>query len=198
MGLRLSVALAFLAIGALPVNAQLKKYDVKAGIVTYETTTMEGRVPVSGKVILYFDRYGSVECKETYVGGILKESTICDGQMLYHVVHDQRIVFKLGPASKGTEVRFDSDTALALDKTEGRIKMLPSVTVAGKICQAYEQSGRDGNTKYAGWDHIIFRLDREAPDTQYSLRAVSFVETNQVSESKFVPPPGYTERMPHF
>ncbi|HUI65207.1 MAG TPA: hypothetical protein VL126_10225 [Bacteroidota bacterium] len=198
MGLRLTVALALLACGTLPLNAQWKKYDVKAGIITYETVTMEARVPVSGKVIVYFDRYGSMECKETYVGGILKESTICDGRMLYHVVHDQRTVFKLGPASKGTEVRFDSDTAVALDRSEGRIKMLPSTTIAGKLCQAYEQSGPQGKTKYAGWDHILFRLDREVPDNLYSLRAVSFVETNQVPESKFVPPPWYTERMPHF
>lgn len=200
MGIRNFVLLVFalLASGTLCSNAQWKKYEVKSGIITYETISLEGRVHVSGKVVLYFDQYGALECKDVYVGGILKESAMCDGRVVYSIIHDQRTVFKLGPATTGTEVRFDWDAMPVPNRAERQIKRLPNMTVAGKLCEVYEQSSPGGKTKYAGWGHILLLLERNLSDNQYMMKAESFVETNQVPESKFVPPPGYTERLPHF
>ena len=116
---RLAVALFISCALVLPsrLSAQDRKYDVKSGTITYETRTHQGGLEIQGEVILYFDDYGRLECKETYLGGMLKESVLCDGKTVYTLLHEQRIVFRRGPANRGTEVRFDWE---ALPASENR------------------------------------------------------------------------------
>jgi hypothetical protein len=180
------------------LDAQEKKYDIKSGIITYETTTLDGRVQVAGRIVLYFDQYGCQECKDTYVNGMLKESVLCDGKTVYTLWHDQRIVFKRGPASRGTEVRFDWDALPSGEKAAGHIKRLPPLTMAGKVCEAFERITPEGVITCAGANHILLYCERNLKGETSVMRAVAVDETKSVPAWKFVPPPGYVEKETHF
>jgi len=179
-------------------TAQERKYDVKSGIITYETMTLEGRLRVAGRIVLYFDQYGQMECKDTYVNGMLKESVLCDGRTVFTLWHDQRVVFRRGPATQGTEVRFDAETIPVTDRGDAVVHRLPSMTVAGKSCDAYERVTRGGSAKYAGADHILLYCSRNLKGEEWEMKAVSIDVTTKVPASKFNPPAGYTERETHF
>jgi len=189
---------SFLGLLLQGASAQEKKYDVKSGIVTYETTTLEGRVRVAGRIVLYFDQYGQMECKDTYVNGMLKESVLCDGRTVYTLWHDQRIVFRRGPATQGTEVRFDPESMPLTDRGEAVVHRLPSMSFAGRSCEAYERVTRAGSTKYAGADHIMLYCERSVRGEEWVMKAVSIDVTAKVPAWKFAPPAGYTERETHF
>jgi hypothetical protein len=180
------------------LNAQERKYDVKSGIITYETTTLEGRLQIAGRVVLYFDDFGRLECKDTYVNGMLKESVLCDGKTVYTLWHDQRIVFKRGPATRGTEVRFDLEAVPLSERAEGRVKKLPSMTFAGRVCEAYERTTTGGVIRYAGADHVLMYCERITSAENWVMKAVSVDQTKIIPPSKFLPPPGYVERETHF
>ncbi len=192
------IVIALGAIMASRLDGQVRKYDLKSGIITYETTTLEGRLEIAGRIILYFDQYGRLECKDTYVNGMLKESVLCDGRTVYTLWHDQRIVFKKGPSSRGTEVRFDWEALPPSEKAEGLVKKLPAMTIAGKVCEAFERITSGGVIRYAGVDHILLYCERNLKGENWVMKAVSFDETTAVPPWKFAPPAGYVERKTHF
>ena len=194
----LAVVIASCSFLTSRLDAQEKKYDIKSGIITYETMTLEGHVQIAGRIVLYFDQYGRQECKDTYVNGILKESVLCDGRTVYTLWHDQRIVFKRGPANRGTEARFDWEALPPGEKTEGHIKKLPAMTMAGMVCDAFERITPTGNIKYAGANHILLYCERNLKGENWVMKAVSVDETKSVPAWKFVPPPGYVEKETHF
>ena len=194
----LAVVIALFSILHFRLDAQEKKYDVKSGIITYETSTMEGRIQIAGRIVLYFDQYGRQECKDTYVNGMLKESVLCDGRTVYTLWHDQRIVFKRGPANRGTEVRFDWEALPSTEKADGHLKKLPPMTLAGKVCEAFERTTPGGVITYAGADHILLYCERNLKGENWVMKAVSVDETKSVPAWKFLPPPGYVERETHF
>ena len=177
---------------ALPAGAQEKKYDVKSGIVTFETLTSEGRVTVVGKIVLYFDDYGRKECKDTYVGGYLKESVLSDGKDVYTVWHDKRVVFKRGPTSAGTEVRFDWE---GIPKNRRMtLKKLPDIVVADQPCEMYERAGGASTVRLAGWNHILLYREDSRSGGARIVRAVKVEPTNTIPYSKFLHPPTYDEK----
>ncbi len=196
--LAMAAVLAFAFCAPSRVHAQDRKYDVKSGTITYETTTQEGRLQIAGRVVLYFDEYGRQECKDTYVNGMLKESVLCDGKTVYTLWHEQRIVFKRGPATRGTEVRFDIESLPLSERLEGHVRKLPSMVVAGKVCEAFERTTSAGVIRYAGADHVLMYCERNLNGENWVMKAVSMDETKPVPPSKFVPPPGYVERETHF
>jgi hypothetical protein len=200
MTARLSVTLAIAFVSLMPfrLDAQENKYDIKSGIITYETLTVEGRVQIAGRIVVSFDQYGRLECKDTYVGGMLKESVLCDGRTVYTVLHDQRIVFRRGPATRGTEVRFDWEAMPVSEKSQGHAKKISSMNVAGKICEAFERTVPQGKVTYAGVDHILLYCERNLQGENWVMKAVSVEEPKTIPAWKFVPPPGYTEREAHF
>jgi hypothetical protein len=193
-----AIVMAFALLLPSRLDAQDRKYDVKSGIITYETLTQEGRVQITGRVVLYFDDYGRLECKDTYVNGMLKESVMCDGRTVYTLWHDQRIVFKRGPANRGTEVRFDWEALPVSEKTEGHIKKLPPMTMAGKVCEAFERFTPGGVIVYAGADHILLYCERNLKGENWVMKAVTVDQTKSVPGWKFLCPAGYVEKETHF
>jgi len=200
MTTRLSVAIAIAFVSMLPfrLDAQENKYDVKSGIITYETITVEGHVQIAGRIVVSFDQYGRLECKDTYVGGMLKESVLCDGKTVYTVLHEQRIVFKRGPATRGTEVRFDWEAMPVSERTEGHARKIPSMIVAGRACEAFERTTPQGKVTYAGADHILLYCERNLQGENWVMKAVSVEKPATVPSWKFAPPAGYTEREARF
>jgi hypothetical protein len=54
------------AAGMEASDSPYKKYDIKSGIITFETTMEMAGMNIKTKTILYFDDYGIKECQEEY------------------------------------------------------------------------------------------------------------------------------------
>lgn len=180
------------SVSAMPAGAQSRKYDVKSGIVTFETFTTEGRVTTVGKIVLYFDDYGRKECKDTYVGGYLKESVLSDGKDTYTVWHDKRVVFKRGPSSAGTEIRFDWEGIPANRRVT--LKKLPDAVIAEHPCEMFEQTRGTSTVRLAGWNHILLYREDIRSGGAWILKAMKVEQPAGIAAGKFRPPPTYDEK----
>ena len=193
--MRLYLVVGTLLLCASLGVAQAKKYDVKSGVVTFETLTTEGRITVVGKIVLYFDDYGRKECKDTYVGGMLTESVLSDGTNTYTIWHERREYFKRGPSTGGTEIRFDWEGIP--DTRKHTLRKLPDVEIANLPCEIYEQSRGTTSVKLAGWNHILLYREDVRSGGSWVLKAVE-VDSVSVPQSKFLPPPTYDEKSAMF
>jgi hypothetical protein len=72
------------------------------------------------------------------------------------------------------------------------------MTVAGKVCDAFESVTPSGVTTYAGTDHILLYCQRNLQGENWLLKAVTIDESAKVPEWKFSPPAGYVEQETHF
>ena len=189
----LALSAAFAILAALPhdAHAQYKKYDIKSGIITFETVIEMGTMKMKNKIMVYFDDYGTKECNESYTGGKLKNSLFSDGQMKYLLLHDQKTVETRGKEYRGTEYRFDWNEIPEKDKTSGMAKKLPNVTVAGKNCESYMVGSSTDKTVYAGWDHVCLMIDISSSTMRSLTKAVKFEENAKVPPEKFAVPAGY-------
>lgn len=186
------IVVALLALFALTAaEAQTKKYDIKSGIITFETTAKMSGMTITNKSIVYFDDYGTKECKESYEGGALKESFFSDGKNLYGVYFADKMATKRGIAYKGTEFRFNWNDISDKDKKAGKAKQLPDLTVAGKKCESFEYSDGGTTTKYAGWSHICLLTDLTSKDITSVTKAVKLDENAKVPAEKFAVPAGF-------
>ncbi len=173
-----------------------KKYDLKSGIITFESMMeMSGMKIPPVKTILYFDDYGSKECKETYEDGKLTESFFSDGKNLFMLSHENKIAVNSGPAYQGTEMRFVWNQVSQSDKDAGKAKQGGKETVAGKECETFtiisEVLGAKTTTKYAGWNHIVLSMELSSADMKSTTKAVKIEENVPVSADKFSVPSGY-------
>jgi len=192
----LALSAAFAILAALPhdAHAQYKKYDIKSGIITFETVIEMGTMKMKNKVMVYFDDYGTKECNENYTGGKLRNSLFSDGQMKYLLLHDQKTVETRGKEYRGTEYRFDWNEIPENDRTSGMAKKLPNVTVAGKNCESYMVGSSTDKTVYAGWDHVCLMIDISNSSMRSLIKAVKFEENAKVPPEKFAVPAGYKMR----
>jgi hypothetical protein len=184
---------ALLALFTLAAaEAQTKKYDIKSGIVTFETTMKMSGITITTKSIVYFDDYGMKECKETYEEDALKESFFSDGKNLYKVIFGNKTAYKVGVPYRGTEMRFDWNDLSSKDIKAGKAKQLPGMTVAGKKCESYEYADAGTTTKYAGWSRICLLMDLTSKGMSSVTKAVKVEENAKVSAEKFKIPAGFT------
>jgi serine protease inhibitor ecotin len=192
----LALSAAFAILAALPhdAHAQYKKYDIKSGIITFETVIEMGTMKMKNKVMVYFDDYGTKECNENYTGGKLRNSLFSDGQMKYLLLHDQKTVETRGKEYRGTEYRFDWNEIPENDRTSGMAKKLPNVTVAGKNCESYMVGSSTDKTVYAGWGHVCLMMDISSSTMRSLIKATKFEENAKVPPEKFAVPAGYKMR----
>jgi hypothetical protein len=185
-----TVAIASVSLAQVPV----KKYDIKSGIVTFESITKIGKMEMKDKLVVYFDDYGMKECKETFSGDKLTESFFSDGKDLYLVKHGNKMAFKRGTASRGTELRVEwTEFGTEKDRSSGVYKKLPAMTVAGKKCEMFEHNDDKGNTtRYGGWNKILLFMDMKTGSMQTTQRAVKVEENVKVPPEKFAVPKGFT------
>lgn len=184
----LLLSLLIVAVGAV---AQTKKYDIKSGIVTFETTMKMAGMTIPQKDIVYFDDFGMKECKDTYKDDKLTESFFSDGQFLYKVIHADKTAYKSGKAYRGTEMKFDWNEISAKDKKDGKAKQVADTKVAGKTCKAYEYSDRGNTTTFAGWNGITLLTDLKSKSMSSVSKAVKIEENAKVPAAKFAVPAGY-------
>ena len=191
-----ALSAAFAMLAALPqdVHAQFKKYDIKSGIITFETAIEMGTMKMKNKTMVYFDDYGMKECHESFNGEKLQNSLFSDGQMKYLLLHDQKTVETRGKESRGTEYRFEWTEIPENDRTSGNAKKLPNVTVAGKNCESYMVGSSTDKTVYAGWGHVCLMIDISNSTMRSLTKAVKFEENAKVPPEKFAVPAGYKMR----
>jgi hypothetical protein len=74
-----------------PLRSQIKKYDIKSGIVTYELNMKMGKMEIKKKTVVYFDDFGMKECRETYSKDNKLEGTyFSDEKNLYSVNYTKK------------------------------------------------------------------------------------------------------------
>lgn len=190
--------LAALVLLTSPVGAQVKKYDVKSGIVTFEQTISMGNMKIKSKVVLLFDDFGMKECKDTYRGDALEESFFSDGTHLFAVKHKQKAAYQRGKASRGTEMRFDWSEVSEKDKKEGKATQLPPVMIAGRTCASFQVVSGSTTSVFAGWKNITLLMDVASKSSRTIVKAVKVEENAAIPPGKFSVPSGYkTEISPY-
>jgi len=185
----LSVAAAVLVVSAM-TQAQIKKYDIKSGVITYESLNSFG---MKMKIVVSFDDYGMKECRDTYLGDKLKESFFSDGKNLYRVNHMEKTGYNTGPAYRGTELRVEwTEFGTEADRKSGKYKKLPPRKIAGKNCEMFEYNDGKGTiTQYGGWNKILLYMDVKMKDIETIQRALKVEENVKVPAEKFSVPKGY-------
>jgi hypothetical protein len=176
-----------------PLRSQIKKYDIKSGIVTYDLVMKVGKMEMKKKTIVSFDDFGMKECRETFSDNKLDESYFSDGKNLYSARHAKKIVFKQGNAYRGTELRVEwSEFGTEKDRQSGKIKKMPAMSIAGKNCESFESNDGKGTvTRYGGWNKILMYLNVKTKSVETVQKAVKVEENAKVSEEKFKVPAGY-------
>src|SRR5258708_24759768 len=144
--------LGALATFAAPLSgwAQQKKYDVKSGIVTFDTLMSVSGMEIKQKAVVTFDDWGTKEKRDTYQGDKLTETLLCDGKDQIKIMHAEKAAYVVGKCSRGTDLRFAWDEIPDADKKPGKAKKLPSMKVAGETCDAVELKEGGTTSRAAG------------------------------------------------
>jgi len=171
-------------------QAQVKKYDIKSGVIIYESINSFG---IKMKIVVSFDDYGMRECMDTYLGDKLKESFFSDGKNLYRVNHMEKTAYNIGPAYRGTELRVEwTEFGTEADRKSGKYKKLPPKKIADKNCEMFEYNDGKGTiTQYGGWNKILLYMDVKMKDMETIQRALKVEENVKVPAEKFEIPNGY-------
>lgn len=172
------------------VRDTIKKYDIKSGIVRYEVILKTISVNMRFHTILYFDDFGSKECKDTYAGDTLTESNMSDGIKTYKIDHLKKVAYYLGKAHFGVEPKFGWDEITVEDKNTGKVKKIPNKMIAGKSCEAYEVKSGIATVTFAGWEKIIMLADISSPGGR-SYTLATYMNTEGSPEEKFIIPAHY-------
>jgi outer membrane lipoprotein-sorting protein len=190
----LLICAAFLLM-ASPLRSQIKKYDIKSGIVKYDLIMKVSKMEIKKKTIVYFDDYGMKECRETYSNdNKLEQTYFSDGKNLFSVNHAKKTVHKQGEAFRGTELRVEfTDFGTEKDRQEGKIKKMPAMSIAGKNCESFgSDDGKGTVTVYGGWNKILMYMHVKSKSVETIQKANKVEENAKVSEDKFKIPAGFT------
>jgi hypothetical protein len=168
---------------------QVKKYQIKSGIITFETNLTMGKIVMKTKAVVYFDDFGMKECRDTYdyEGTAVKESFFSDGKDLYLVIYAEKAAYKKGPAFRGTEYKYDWNEIAP----SGKAKKIPNMTVAGKDCEAFEMTDKENVNTYAGWNNVCLYIASNQKSMNVVSKAIKFEENAKVPAEKFKIPAGF-------
>jgi hypothetical protein len=184
----LFVGLAVIIAGLCTVQAQqVKKYQIKSGIITFDIVATFGKMEMKSKAVVYFDDYGMKERRDTYDGNNIKESFFSDGKNLYLVIYAEKAVYKRGVAFRGTEYKFDWEEI----KPSGKAKKIANMTVVGKNCEAFEMTTGGTVSTFAGWNNICLYLGTSQKGMSTSSKAVKLEENVSIPADKFKAPAGF-------
>jgi hypothetical protein len=194
LGGLLTVMAVLVAAQGVAGQADMKKYDIKSGIVTLDSVMKVGALEIKFQYVVYFDDYGMKECKETYKDGQLVDVVFSDGKTLYALKPGKKTAVKKGDASRGTEMRVDyPEMGSQKDRDSGKVRKIDPLLVAGKQCEAVETNDGSGIvTQYAGWKKIMVYMKSSSANTTATINAVKIEEDVAVPAAKFQVPDGYT------
>lgn len=158
----------------------MKKYGIKSGIVTFESTGLG----FTSKSVLYFDDFGAKEAEEKYdEDNNIKESSLCDGKNRYTVIYKDKAAFPAGECSRGIAYRFDWNEA-SRSGAEYKPQKLANVSVAGKDCESFSLLTSGHTSTYAGWNNICMLLDQDTEYGKITYKAISIEENVLIPADK--------------
>lgn len=134
------------------------KYDIKSGIINFETKMEMAGMVIKSKKILYFDDYGNKECEEEYgddpASGkeVLKSRSFTKDGYQYILSFENKSGLKSKLRGAGVAAKFDMDEASAMK--ENKFVKLADETVCGKTCTAFSMETPAGKIKMYGWNRI--------------------------------------------
>ncbi len=169
-----------------------RKYDVKSGIVHFETTIKAGGMNIVKKKILYFDDYGIKEAEEELADdGSVEKTLMSDGKNLIMLLPPAKESYPQGAAVQGTALRYDREAA----ERSGKATKVDNINVAGKDCDAYEYKDANTNTSniFAGYKHITLYM-KQTGAMNSETKATKFEEDAAVPAEKFSVPADYTTK----
>jgi hypothetical protein len=166
--------------------ASIKKYQIKSGIITFETDMMG----IKEKFVLYFDDYGMKEAEEEYEGEIVKETNLCDGKNMYDIITADKAAYKSGSCYRGIAYRFDWNEISGEDQGT-KAKKLPNMTIADKDCESYSYDMGSTSTVYAGWKNICLYQKTKSQMGAVVKKAIKIEENVSVPSAKLQVPSYY-------
>ena len=168
-----------------------RKYTLKAGVVTFNTSMNTLTVNVSYKTVISFDNYGMRERRDTYDGDVLSETFLSDGFNNYNISHKHKTIVRTGKAYRGTESKFGWDKISEEDIKAGKVIKEPTIIIANKRCEVYTILAGVATVTYGGWRNIILLNKVESPGGKSISEAVH-VQIDSVNDSTFKLPTGYS------
>lgn len=168
----------------------VKKYGIKSATIIYENIVKTISVDMKYKTIVYFDDFGTKECKESYVGDTLQEAIMSDGRKSYKIDYRKKIAYSLGRANRGTETRYDWNNVAEEDKKSGKVKKAPNQIIAGRSCEVYTVNTGIASLTYGGWKNILFLSNVQSPGGKIFTKAIS-INTDSVPANKFIIPDNF-------
>ena len=165
----------------------IKKYEIKSGIVTFESKGLG----ITSKVVLYFDDYGVKEAEEKYdENNQIREASLCDGTNRYTIIYKDKSAYNQGICNRGVAYRFNWEEMSKADP-EYKVKKLSNISVAGKDCESFSMESSGNTITYAGWNHICLLLDQTSSFGDITYQAVSFEENAAIPADKLNVPAGF-------
>lgn len=166
-----------------------QKYDVKSGIVEYETVAMG----ITMKKTLYFDDFGKKECEESFFDGNLNEVNYTDGTDRFTMrMRDKDKICWISKGNGRYGIGAKVDIA-GVKSYRGRmeISMLPNRSVAGFDCEGYVSKRRGMETSMFGYKGVMMYLESTGRmKVKTEATKASFDVT--IPADKFQPRAGFT------
>jgi 7-cyano-7-deazaguanine synthase in queuosine biosynthesis len=191
---KIVISLAVMAsVIANVAHTQVKKYDIKSGIVTLESVSTIGGTQIKMTRIVCFDDYGMKECQETYSNGKLKSVLFSDGKNKIALQLASKKAQNQGSTDRGIGMRVEiNDMGTKKDIESGLVKKLLPMTIAGQTCEVIQVAKGSTPDIYAGWHHVMVYMKSSSSGVTTEIKAVKLEANATVPKDKFQIPAGFT------
>lgn len=174
-------------------NDGFKKYDIKSGIITLETSMEVSGMNMKKKSILYFDDYGIKESQEDFnIDPSGKEVFATRDFVKDGYRYTCSVEYGSGAKTKamgyGTAARFNMDEASTMK--DNKFKKLANTTVAGKDCEGFSMETPSGLIEMYGWSGITLKSVLTGGSIKSTTIAVKVEENVEIPADKFEVPAG--------
>jgi hypothetical protein len=179
---------------AAEATATYKKYDIKSGIVTFETSMEMSGMNIKSTKILYFDDYGIKECEEEYeTNPATGKETLKNTNFVnegYHYICSIENKGGIKTKSRGYGVAAPFNMSEASSLKDQQFKKIEDVTICGKSCNGFSMVTPSGNIKMYGWNRITLKttLENDAAKMKSTTVATKIEENVPVPADKFAVP----------
>ncbi len=173
-------------------ESDFKKYDIKSGIVTFETKMEMSGIKINKKTVVYFDNYGIKECEETYgvANGketLEKRNFVKDG-FRYSCSPEYGNGAKTKAMGYGVAARFNMKEAESLK--DSQFKKLADETICGKTCNGFSMVTPSGKIIMYGWSGITMKtmVGEQTEKNKNEVIAIKIEENVVIPADKFEVP----------
>lgn len=180
---------------ATNTTSDYKKYDIKSGIVTYQTTMTMGSMVIKTTKVVYFDDYGNKEASETFSADADGKDVLTDRVFVKDGYHYNCSVengsgIKTKAMGYGIEAQYNSEDAAK--QTDNKYKSLSDQTICNKPCTGFSVVTPSGNTTMYGWSHITLKITVDNPSMKIKTETVAtkLEENATIPADKFEVPAG--------